>query len=128
MDREEYIGILETENAELKKQLRETQNCLKDMFHINIENDEKLNKLKKRVKPDYYTKGLEGTLNEYQQVMNNYSTQQTKFIKYLEDLIKQNETVFEVSKYALPKNCSKLLIDFYKEILQKYKEIIGDRE
>ena len=53
-------------------------------------------------------------------------TQQKEFISYLEDLIKQNETVVEVSKYGLPKNCSKLLIDFYKEILQKYKEIIGD--
>lgn len=52
-------------------------------------------------------------------------TQQKEFIKYLEDLIKQNETVVEVSKYGLPKNCSKLLIDFYKEILSKYKEIIG---
>ena len=41
------------------------------------------------------------------------------------DLIKQNETVIEVSKYGLPKNCSKLLIDFYKEILKKYKSVIG---
>lgn len=51
--------------------------------------------------------------------------QQQEFIKYLEDLIKQNETVVEVSKYGLPKNCSKLLIDFYKYILSKYKSIIG---
>lgn len=51
--------------------------------------------------------------------------QQQEFIEYLEDLIKQNETVVEVSKYGLPKNCSKLLIDFYKYILSKYKEIIG---
>ena len=58
--------------------------------------------------------------------MNKVAIQQKEFIKYLEDLIKQNETVVEVSKYGLPKNCSKLLIDFYKEILSKYKEIIGD--
>ena len=51
--------------------------------------------------------------------------QQKEFIEYLEDLIKQNETVIEVSKYGLPKNCSKLLIDFYKEILSKYRSIIG---
>ena len=57
---------------------------------------------------------------------NNLENQQKEFIEYLEDLIKQNETVVEVSKYGLPKNCSKLLIDFYKEILSKYKEIIGD--
>ena len=54
--------------------------------------------------------------------------QQKEFIDFLEDLIKQNETVVEVSKYGLPKNCSKLLIDFYKEILSKYKEIIGGKE
>ncbi len=53
----------------------------------------------------------------------NNKTQQKEFINYLEDLIKQNETVVEVSKYGLPKNCSKLLIDFYKEILSKYIEI-----
>ena len=53
--------------------------------------------------------------------------QQKEFIDYLEDLIKQNETVVEVSKYGLPKNCSKLLIDFYKEILSKYKSIIGGK-
>ena len=52
--------------------------------------------------------------------------QQKEFIEYLEDLIKQNETVVEVSKYGLPKNCSKLLIDIYKEILQKYEKIMGD--
>ena len=57
---------------------------------------------------------------------NNLENQQKEFIEYLEDLIKQNETVVEVSKYGLPKNCSKLLIDFYKQILQKYKDIIGD--
>ena len=54
--------------------------------------------------------------------------QQKEFIEYLEDLIKQNETVIEVSKYGLPKNCSKLLIDFYKEILSKYRSIIGDKD
>lgn len=60
----------------------------------------------------------------YEDLLN----QQKEFIDYLEDLIKQNETVVEVSKYGLPKNCSKLLIDFYKEILSKYKEIIGGKE
>lgn len=57
---------------------------------------------------------------------NKLENQQKVFIEYLEYLIKQNETVVEVSKYGLPKNCSKLLIDFYKEILSKYREIIGD--
>lgn len=42
--------------------------------------------------------------------------QQKEFINYLEDLIKKHETAVATSK---------LLIDFYKEILQKYKSIIG---
>lgn len=86
-----------------------------------------LKEYEKQLKPNYYVKGLEGTLKEYQQTMTNYENQQKEFINYLEDLIKQNETVVEVSKYGIPKNCSKLLIDFYKEILQKYKEIIGGK-
>lgn len=65
-------------------------------------------------------------LLSYKKYKDKLENQQKEFIEYLEDLIKQNETVVEVSKYGLPKNCSKLLIDFYKEILSKYKEIIGD--
>ena len=65
---------------------------------------------------------------DYIEEIDKMKNQQKEFIEYLEDLIKQNETVVEVSKYGLPKNCSKLLIDFYKEILSKYKEIIGGKE
>ncbi|MCI5543412.1 MAG: hypothetical protein MR405_05835, partial [Mollicutes bacterium] len=61
----------------------------------------------------------------YERELNECLSQQKEFIEYLEDLIKQNETVVEVSKYGLPKNCSKLLINFYKEIFSKYQEIIG---
>ena len=67
-------------------------------------------------------------LLSYKKYKDKLENQQKEFIEYLEDLIKQNETVVEVSKYGLPKNCSKLLIDFYKEILSKYKEIIGGKE
>lgn len=69
---------------------------------------------------------VEKVLNDYCRLDAYNRTQQKEFIKYLENLIKQNETVVEVSKYVLPKNCSKLLIDFYKVILSKYQEIIGD--
>lgn len=71
---------------------------------------------------------VEKVLNDYCRLDAYNRTQQKEFIKYLENLIKQNETVVEVSKYVLPKNCSKLLIDFYKEILSKYKEIIGGKD
>lgn len=89
---------IKKENQELKKQLEEINNFIKKSGFANIE-----------------------------QVMLSYCgllTQQKEFINYLEDLIKQNEIAVEVSKYGLPKNCSKLLIDFYKAILQKYKEIM----
>ena len=92
------LNDLLEENQELKKQLEEKENIACNWKDSCLENAGKIEKLE---------------------------NQQKEFIDYLEDLIKQNETVVEVSKYGLPKNCSKLLIDFYKEILSKYKEIIG---
>ena len=109
-----YIKNLQQENQELKKQFEA----------IN----EQANYLRKSVERKEET--IIDLQNERVPYTNEYVTklenQQKEFIEYLEDLIKQNETVVEVSKYGLPKNCSKLLIDFYKEILSKYKEIIGD--
>lgn len=116
----------------------ETNNPISAMNGINVDDlmsaIDRLNKI-----PDYndllkenqeLKKQLEERNIEYfkgaYDTHDKYYTQQKEFIKWLENLIKQNETVVEVSKYGLPKNCSKLLIDFYKEILQKYKEIIGD--
>ena len=100
--------LLKKENQELKKQLEENKNPLKGIFS--------------QVNDDMLLRNCGAMQSE----IDTYKNQQKEFIEYLEDLIKQNETVVEVSKYGLPKNCSKLLIDFYKEILQKYKEIIGD--
>ena len=118
-DFENYCTLRETfdpfemfyENQELKKQLEE-----KNKPQIFIETQ------------DMEERYSEGLYQDYLEEENKkYKNQQKEFIKYLEDLIKQNETVVEVSKYGLPKNCSKLLIDFYKEILSKYKEIIGGK-
>ena len=118
-DFENYCTLRETfdpfemfyENQELKKQLEE-----KNKPQIFIETQ------------DMEERYAEGLYQDYLEEENKkYKNQQKEFIKYLEDLIKQNETVVEVSKYGLPKNCSKLLIDFYKEILSKYKEIIGGK-
>ena len=96
--------------------------------------DELLSYKKYKDKLEKENQELKKQLEEYKRLgfkhlndkCNKLENQQKEFIEYLEDLIKQNETVVEVSKYGLPKNCSKLLIDFYKEILSKYKEIIGD--
>lgn len=100
-DREEYINILEQDNAELKKQL----------------------------KPNYYVKGLEGTLKEYQQEMNKVTIQQKEFIKYLED---EKDRLARECSHIYDDSLGKTKLvneDIFKEvgiILQKYKEIIGD--
>lgn len=115
MTREDYINTLELDNAELK---RENQ------------------KLKKQLKPDYYTKGLEGTLKEYQEVMAKYDSQQKEFIKYLEDEIQKQETAiarnqeklyffkYEDEKDDLKLSSQKAYIKrlILEEILQKYKK------
>ncbi len=78
--------ILYEENGRLTKQLEETEKCLKDMFHINIENDAELDKLKE---------------------------QQKVFIKYLENMLDDENDIFSVVRV--------------KDALQKYKEIIGGK-
>lgn len=108
----DYNDLLK-ENQELKKKY---ENAVADYETTMFEKEQ----LKKQLE-EYKKLGFK----HLQDKNNNLETQQKEFIKYLEDLIKQNETVVEVSKYGLPKNCSKLLIDFYKEILQKYKSITG---
>ena len=81
------IAFLQQDNAELKKQVEEIEKCLKDMYHINIENDKELEKLK---------------------------TQQKEFIKYLENEIKIYSNTY-----------MGVMLKELKEILQKYKSIIG---
>ena len=100
-----------------------TKDCGRVQFVKLLMTKEKENQELKKQLENYKKLGFK----HLQDKNNNLENQQKEFIKYLEDLIKQNETVVEVSKYGLPKNCSKLLIDFYKEILSKYKEIIGGK-
>ena len=144
------MQVLLKENQELKKHLKVPKACnlktledyksyyedttreqiLEDTYieycaYVNLAH--RYSELKKQV--EERTKMYQNAYDYSQKMEGNaiiLETQQKEFIKYLEDLIKQNETVVEVSKYGLSKNCSKLLIDFYKEVLQKYKEIIGD--
>lgn len=87
---------------------------------LNVENydlKEENQELKKQLedKEDYINK-LQATKDKLDKWDYENTMQQKEFINYLEDLIKQYETVVEVSK---------LRIDFYKGILQKYKSIIG---
>ena len=94
------IMLLE-ENQELKKQL-ENKNPLGGIFA--------------QVNDDMLLRSCGAMQSE----IKEYKTQQKEFIKYLEDEIKHkslNATcMFEYNDTVLP----------LKEILQKYKEIIGD--
>lgn len=87
-------------------------------------------KLKQQLKPDYYIKGLEGTIKEYQQEMNKVAIQQKEFIKYLKDEIeKQKEDIFENSLTSkdIDLYIKRVKLVKIEEILQKYKSIIGGK-
>ena len=91
---------------------------------LNVENydlKEENQKLKKQLENCYCNRtDCSGRIKDskvYDSLVQKVETQQKEFIKYLEDLIKKHEAAVEASK---------LLIDFYKGILQKYKSIIGD--
>lgn len=124
------MQVLLRENQELKEKLDKYENP-EDMTLFAMWCTEKVKdenkELKKQLENCYCNRtdcsSRIKDSKKYDSLVQKVETQQKEFIKYLEDLIKQNETVVEVSKYGLPKNCSKFLIDFYKEILQKYKEI-----
>ena len=92
----DLIIELSKENQELKKQLEELNKMIEKCGFVNIE-----------------------------QVMLNYCgllTQQKEFIKWLEDEIEKATTnpYTKLSEYGMNR------IHIYKEILQKYKSIIGD--
>lgn len=128
LNNKEMLGLKE-QNDKLKKQLEElergkwvkdSRKQIENKLIEDIDNVETLSNILN------YLDSLYLSIDNQLCKIKTHKNQQKEFINYLEDEIKQNETVVEVSKYGLPKNCSKLLIDFYKEILQKYKEIIGD--
>lgn len=103
-----FCSILDTKNQVLERIAKENQELKKKLEQCSAVADT--------------NSELADSIDEH------YKKQQKEFIEWLENLIGQNETVIEVSKYGLPKECSKLLIDFYKSILSKYKEIIGGKE
>lgn len=160
-DREEYISILEQDNAELKKQLEIYEKVI--LANDDVPNLEKL--INKPINPDLsnwyicdiqYIKGylyalslreqeLKKQLEEkeilikqydlsvsnmmdcycertdcvgrikdskvYDSLVQKVETQQKEFIKYLEDMLDDENDIFSVVRV--------------KDVLQKYKEIIG---
>ena len=122
----DFILTCEKDNKELREDVTYYKNMVS---RLKKENEE----LKKQLKPDYYVKGLEETLKEYQQEMNKVTIQQEEFIKYLEDEIKEDKDNLEklCELYKIPKennSAYKFAYSYIKkieEILQKYKETIG---
>lgn len=122
------IEFLQKDRKQWINQFTQTHN---ESIDIQKENKE----LKKELKPNYYVKGLEGTLKEYQQEMNKVTTQQKEFIKWLEDEI----YTIEPKGTSINFNCEydseedylrgirrETRLNTLKEILQQDKEIIGD--
>ena len=97
-DREEYISILEQDNAKLKKQLEEI-----NKFKFSYRKDE--TKIPPIIRKQ---KDVE--------IIKNLENQQKEFIKYLEDYL----NLFDKMDID-----AKISYDMFEEILQKYKEIIG---
>lgn len=148
MTREDYINTLELDNAELRKeneelksQLRGTTHCFDEEEHNRLK--EEITNLSKDVDMwnskynDMFdeNKELKKQLEEInnfikkcgfkniQQVALNYCgllKQQKEFINYLESW-KENEEYCYLASNPIDR-CRK---DIYKEVLQKYKEIIG---
>lgn len=108
------------ENQELKKKLNKANDelyTLKNKYNIRL-----LNQISENIEPDcedYYLAEIETKANKYDLIQ----TQQKEFIKYLEDCIKE----LEKENFNKLQNVLNLGIsDITKEILQKYKSIIGE--
>ena len=97
----QYLYLVEKENQELKKKLEEKQNPFKGIF-AQVNDDTLLRDC--------------GNMNAE---INELKNQQKEFIKYLEDEIHSCEVVSD-----LLFNSNKEM-KVYKDILQKYREIIG---
>lgn len=111
------------ENQELKEKLNKYENP-KDMTLMMMWCTEKVKdeneKLKKQLKEkEDYIKKLQATKDKLDKWDYENTLQQAKFIKYLEDEIKSCELVCNL---IFNRNKD---MKIYKEILQKYKKIIG---
>lgn len=118
---DKVVDKVNWENMLLKKKY---ENAVADYEQEKFNVEE----LKKQLKPNYYVKGLEGTLKEYQQTMTNYENQQKEFIKYLEDekdrLARECSNIYEDS-LGKTRLVNEDIFNEVDKILSKYKSIIG---
>lgn len=104
-------------NGEVSKEDKE----FIDMTHRNTELLEENAELKKQLEETEVNYDSEHNMRVY------LGTQQTKFIKYLEDYIKdRNEARQMHEMYSESENRLSSQYFILQEILQKYKEIMGD--
>lgn len=111
---------LEKENQGLKKQLDDYKSRYITGLNSQLSED---------VKPDgedFYLAEIEGKSNDY----NKLVAQQRKFIKYLEEKIKElNPKNLSTAEYYQNNPDLKVFrLYTYQETLSKYKEIIGDKD
>lgn len=126
---EEEHNKLKKENQELKKQLHEASLTIQEMTEQDIEcpsNCEKLRQLKKQLEEkENIACNWKDSCLENAGKIEILETQQKEFTKFLEDeikelqKIKETELDYDILKDVIPQ----LLV--CKDVLQKYKEIIG---
>ena len=133
----EYYNLLEekmvrliNKNQELNKKYLnavsdyETTMAEKEQLNSLVNScQEEIRQLKKQLE-DYKKLGFK----HLQDKNNNLETQQKEFIKYLEDEIKRITTLDETKVSQCSIMTMRCIKSEYKQILQKYKEIIGDKE
>lgn len=107
--KQQKFNELLKENQELNKQLDKAHDelyTLKNKYNIRL-----LNQLSENIEPDledFYLAEIESKSNDY----DKYKTRQKEFIKYLEGMLDTENDIFSVVRV--------------KDVLSKYKEIIGD--
>ena len=75
-----------------------------------------------------YDKCSDCEYTNYDNYVQTIETQQKEFIEYLEDWLKILEKQHNELNEPVRKGFLKVTIDTIKEILSKYKEIIGDKK
>lgn len=105
------LDLLIKENQELKKELEKNKNPLKGIFA--------------QVNDDMLLRNCGAMQSE----IDTYKNQQQEFIKYLEDETKEVEKTIEMLSDTNSCRIQNLKYkgNTLKEILQKYKEIIGEK-
>lgn len=115
---------IQKKNQELKSQLKGTTHCFDEEEH---------RELKKQLEAyeTYFNRFFKLNNKTYDgkiilKLLDKKETQQKEFIKYLEDEIKELQKIKETElDYDILKDVIPQLLVF-KDVLQKYREIIGD--